>query len=1078
MLITIINSTELYAQRKKKKKKNDNEKKEEFSSSTLSGLKFRSIGPAFASGRIADFAVNPNNHSEWYVAVASGNIWKTSNNGQTFSPIFEKQGSYSIGCLKLDPNNANIIWAGTGENNHQRAIAYGDGVYKSVDGGKSWKNMGLKSSRHIGMIAIDTRNSNIVFVAAEGSLWGAGGDRGLYKSKDGGKTWKKVLEISENTGVNNVLIDPENQDIMYATSEQRRRHVHTKIAGGPESAIYKSTDGGENWRKLKSGLPSGHVGGMGIAVSPVNTNIVYAIIEAQSGSGFYRSTNKGESWEKMSSHHSSGQYYNEIYCDPIDENKVYSVETVSHLTIDGGKTWKKLGTKAKHVDDHALWIDPNNTNHFIIGSDGGIYESYDAGSNYRHISNLPVTQFYRVYVDNDLPFYNVYGGTQDNNSLGGPSRNISSAGVTSGEWFPTLGGDGFWGQVDPKNPNIVYSEYQYGNIYRFDKKTREKIYIKPQPSKDELSYKWNWNTPFIISNFSNKRLYIAANKVFRSDDRGQSWKVISDDITAKIDRNNWSVMGKYWSSDAMRKDVSTSLFGTAVSLAESTIKENLLYVGTDDGIIHVTENADGNWYKAGSFTGVPTNTYVSDIYPSRFDENIVFASFDNRKRDDFKPYLLKSDDKGKTWKSIIGNLPKNGTIHTIEQDYKDPNLLFVGTEFGFFYSYNAGKKWVQLKSGIPTIAVRDITIQKRETDIVLATFGRGFYILDDYSPLRSANPDLKNSKVRIFPIKDALVYIQSGKKYGQGGTYYIAKNPKFGATFTYYLKEIPKSDKQKRIKTEKELFKEGKKIKQLSWKELRDEKKVDASYLIFTITDVNNNIVKKIIKKPATGVQRITWNFRYESTAPIQAKNDKFNPFKKTSSGLLVMPGKYKVSMTLFDKGSFTELVAPVEFNVKALNNSSLPTKNRKEVVDFQKKVAEISKNILSAKKIVGNLLKKIASIKQTVLNSSKTSNQLMLQVIKTEKELHNIIFEFNGLKAKASYEEIPPHKPSLMKRLRYIMYTHYNSTADITKTEKEQYIIVEEQFKKLKPKIIEVGKKIKLIEEKLNKLGVELWQE
>jgi photosystem II stability/assembly factor-like uncharacterized protein len=1073
MFAALLANTQLvFAQKKGKKKEDKKEEKDNFSSGSLSGLRFRSIGPAYASGRIADFAVNPQNHSEWYVGVASGNIWKTTNNGQTFKPIFEKYGSYSIGCLKMDPKNSNVVWAGTGENNHQRALAYGDGVYKTVDGGKSWKNMGLKNSRQIGMIAIDPRNTDIVFVAAEGSVWGQGEERGLYKTVDGGKNWKKVLNISENTGVNNVIIDPCNPDIMYATSEQRRRHVYTKIGGGPESAIYKSTDGGENWRKLTSGLPSGDVGGMGIAVSPVNSDIVYAIIEAASGSGFYRSTDKGESWSKMSEHHASGQYYNEIYCDPQDENKVYSTETRSHYTLDGGKTWTRLGLSEKHVDDHALWIDPDDTKHFIIGGDGGVYESYDGGKNYRHISNLPVIQYYRVYLDNDYPFYNVYGGTQDNNSMGGPSRNTSSAGVTSGEWVNTVGGDGFWGRVDPKDPNIVYSEWQYGNVVRFDKKTKERISIKPQPGKGELSYKWNWNTPFIISHFSNTRLYMAANKVFRSDDRGQSWQVISDDLTAKIDRNTWPVMGKYWSSDAVKKDVSTSQYGMVVSLEESPVKENLLYAGTDDGLIQVTENAK-QWRKAGSFPGVPANTYVSDVFPSRFDENIVFASFDNLKRDDFKPYLLKSTDKGKSWTSIVGDLPKSGTVHTIEQDFVNPDLLFVGTEFGFFYSYNGGKNWIQLKSGLPTIAVRDIALQKRENDIAIATFGRGFYILDDYSPLREASPALKNVKAKIFPIKDALAYMQSGKKYGQGATYYIAKNPEFGAVFTYYLNDVPKTDKQKRKETEKKLFKEGKPIKQLSWKEQRDEKMVEPMYLLFTITDAQGNELRKITKKPSKGISRVNWDLRYTSPYPVKAKGGKFDPFKKSGAGLMVAPGKYKVSMTLVDNGKYTELVSAQEFMVKSLNTSSLPA-NRAEIVAFQKKVSEKAKLVQGAMSYASELQKKTAAMKQSILNAIGTTAEMMTDVRKIEKELDEVVFAFYGLKAKASYEEIPPHKPAISRRLNYLMYTHYSSTAAITQTEKEQLAIIDEEMPALISKLKKIGTQdIVNLENKLEKAGV-----
>ncbi|MCK4745701.1 MAG: hypothetical protein KAT15_01630, partial [Bacteroidales bacterium] len=452
----------------------------------FSGLKWRSIGPAMTSGRVADFAVNPKNHSEWYVAIASGNVWKTTNNGTTFKPVFDKYGSYSTGVITMDPNNHNVLWLGTGENNHQRALGYGDGVYKSEDGGESWKNMGLKESRHIGGIVVDPRDSDVVFVAAEGSAWGPGGERGLYKTVDGGETWRKVLEISENTGVNNVVMDPVDPDVMYATSEQRRRHVFTKIGGGPESAVYRSTDGGETWEKAMKGLPKVHIGGMGIAVSPANRDVLYLIMEAAEGkSGFFRSENRGASWTHMSDHAASGQYYNEIYCDPVDVNKVYSMETRSVVTLDGGKTWKSLGNDNRHVDDHAFWVDPADTEHFLIGGDGGVYESYDGGKTFQFKTNLPVTQFYRVFIDNEYPFYNVYGGTQDNNTLAGPSMNKSSAGVTNEDWKAIKGGDGFWAAVDPEDPNIVYCESQYGNVSRYDRRSGEGIGIKPRPRKGE-----------------------------------------------------------------------------------------------------------------------------------------------------------------------------------------------------------------------------------------------------------------------------------------------------------------------------------------------------------------------------------------------------------------------------------------------------------------------------------------------------------------------------------------------------------------------------------------------------------------
>jgi photosystem II stability/assembly factor-like uncharacterized protein len=688
VIAVIINPA---AAQKKKEAAREPEKKESGLSSTFSGLSFRSIGPAWASGRISDFAVNPENKSEIYTGVAAGNIWKTTNNGTTWSPVFDSYGSYAIGCLKMDPNNPFVIWAGTGENNHQRQLGYGDGVYKTEDGGGSWKNMGLKDSRQIGMIAIDPRNSDVVYVAAEGSIWAPGGERGLYKTEDGGKTWNKVLDISENTGVNNVVLDPRNPDVIYATSEQRRRHVYTKIGGGPESAVYKSKDAGKTWDKIMNGLPSGDIGGMGIDISPVNPDLLYLIAEAAGDSGgFFRSVNRGASWEKMSSHTAQGQYYNEIVCDPKNTDKVYSMETYSQVTIDGGKTWNPVGNNQKHVDDHAIWIDPENTKHFYIGSDGGMYETYDEGKNFIFKSNLPVTQFYRVNVDNAKPFYNVYGGTQDNNTMGGPSRNTNQDGVVNDDWFVTMGGDGFWIGIDPVDENIVYTEYQYGNAFRYDKRSQEAVSIKPIPPSGENTYRWYWDTPLIISPHQRERLYMAANKVFRSDDRGNSWQVISGDITRNEDRNQFKVMGKYWSADAVQKDVSTSLWGLVVSMAESKVKENLLYAGTDDGVIAVTEDAGKNWTRITTFPGVPEYTYVSDILPDKFNENIVYASFNNMLQDDFKPYILKSTDKGKTWIMITNKLPANGTIHSLEQDPVNPDLLFAGSEFSFYFSVDGG----------------------------------------------------------------------------------------------------------------------------------------------------------------------------------------------------------------------------------------------------------------------------------------------------------------------------------------------------------------------------------------------------
>jgi photosystem II stability/assembly factor-like uncharacterized protein len=1074
MISILLFSTVALAKQKEKEEDKKDDEKTFVNSGLISGLKFRSIGPAWASGRIADFAVNPKNTKEYYVAVASGNVWKTTNNGTTWSPIFDKYGAYSIADVEIDPNNHNVIWVGTGENNHQRALGYGDGIYKSLDGGKSFKNMGLKESRQIGGVVIDPRNSDIVFVAAEGSAWGPGKERGLYKTTDGGETWKNVLEISENTGVNNVKIDPENPDIMYATSEQRRRTAYTKIGGGPESAVYKSTDAGESWRKVMEGLPKVDIGGMGIDVSPVNPNYVYLVVEAaEDKGGFFRSTDKGESWNKMSDYHSSGQYYNEIFCDPKNVDKVVSVETVSKVTVDGGKNWKSISTSGRHVDDHALWIDPSDTEHYIIGGDGGIYETWDDGSTFDYKENLPVTQFYRVHVDNAEPFYNVYGGTQDNNSMGGPSRTISRSGVVNDEWFVTMGGDGFWAATDPENPEIVYTEYQYGNMFRYDKKSGERISIKPRERKDELTYKWNWDTPLFISPHKNTRLYVAANMVFKSDDRGDTWQVISDDLTAQVDRNSFPVMGKYWPESAVAKDVSSSQWGTIVSLVESPVKEGLLYAGTDDGVISVTENGGDDWTQIKSFPGVPEYTYVSDIYADRFNENVVYATFRNMKSDDFKPYVYKSSDKGKKWVSISSNLPENGSVHTIIQDFKSPELLFVGTEFGVFFTIDDGQNWIQMKSGLPTIAVFDIDIQERESDLVLATFGRGFYILDDYSPLREISKELENEKAEIFPVKDALMFVQTSGKGNQGNTYFTADNPDFGATFTYFLKEVPKTKEQLRKEKEKELFKEGKPIPQPTWRELQLEEQMEKSHLIFTVYDANNNVVDQIVKAPTKGINRVNWDMRYGVTTSVRV-NKSFNPISENrGNGILVMPGKYKVDMKLWHEGELTNLAEPVEFTLKKLNNTTLPAKDYSENVEFAQQVGKLAVAVVGTGKLIEETSSKVEHIKQAIYATPGVNQNLMDKARALSVELEELNFKMNGLPAKASGEEVPPAQVPLNDRLSNITYTHMGSTSGITTTEKQGFEILKEEF----PPVLSALKRIvetevPALEAELNKIN------
>ncbi|MEM8894325.1 MAG: glycosyl hydrolase, partial [Bacteroidota bacterium] len=954
---------------------------------SLSGLKFRNIGPSVTSGRISDFAVNPANPSEYYVATSSGGVWKTTNAGNTYQPLFDSQGSYSIGVVTMDPNNPNVIWVGTGENNNQRSAAYGDGVYKSEDGGASWKKVGLENSEHIGKIIVHPDNSNVVYVAAIGPLWSAGGDRGVYKTTDGGETWSQILSVDEHTGINDLEMDPRNPDVLYASSFQRRRHVFTYISGGPGSGIHKSLDGGATWQKAQKGLPDVDLGRIDIEISPADPEKIYAIVEAAQGKGgFYRSTNRGASWEKRSGHTTSGNYYVEIFADPVDPDRVYSMDTWMRVTYDGGKSFTVVGEDYKHVDNHVIWINPANTDHLLVGCDGGIYESWDRGAHWDFKENLPVTQFYKVAVDNDAPFYNVYGGTQDNFSLGGPSRTISGNGISNDQWFITHGGDGFESQVDPDNPDIVYAQSQYGVLVRYDRKSGEEKGIQPKERKGENSYRWNWDAPLAVSAHKPGRLYFAANKVFRSDDRGNSWDVISEDLTRQINRNELKVMGRVWSVDAVAKNGGVSPYGTIVAFSESPLNENLLVVGTDDGLIQITEDGGDSWRSVGSFSGVPARTYVNAVWASQHDENLIYAAFNNHKNGDFKPYVYVSRDKGASWTGITSNLPEKGSTYALAEDHVDSQLLFVGTEYGVFFSNNGGSNWNQLKAGVPTIAIRDLAIQKRENDLVMASFGRGFFVLDDYSALRSMSNDNVNAAGKIYPVRDAMVFERS-MPYGlprqsfQGDNFYLGDNLGASALITFSVGEEMSTAKKDRLKREKERSESGGDNAYPSYEALTAEQMEAEPYLLFTINDANGNVVRKLTTSPSKGLNRLTWDLRYASKEPVSLTPPPFyNPFGGTSEGTLVPPGTYNVTLTKVIDGVVELLDGPVEFKVVPIDNTVLPAADRSALAAFQAQVNELSGKVSATAQGMNELNNQMKHIKEA-MNMAATDQAEMSHV-------------------------------------------------------------------------------------------------
>ncbi len=1071
ILFILVFAQSLIAQKKKKEIVNHLEK------ISINALKWRSVGPALTSGRVSDIAVNQNNPFEYYVAIASGGVWKTSNWGLEYIPVFDNESSYSVGCVTIDPNNANTIWVGTGENNNQRSVAYGDGVYKSIDGGKSWKNMGLKNSEHIGNIIIDPNDSDIIYVSAYGPLWSKGGERGVYKSENGGESWKLILYVDEHTGINEIHMDSKDSKVLYATAHQRRRHVYTYVGGGPGSSVYKSTDGGTSWRKINKGLPGVEIGRIGMDISPVDNNVLYAIVEAADRQGgFYKSEDMGESWSKQSEKVTSGNYYQEIFADPVDLETVYVMDTWMSVTKDGGKTFKNVGEDFKHVDNHAMWINPNNNNHWLVGCDGGIYETFDAAKNWDFKKNLPVTQFYKVAVDTDVPFYNIYGGTQDNFTIGGPSRVNTSHGITNQDWFITHGGDGFESQVDPENPNIVYSQSQYGWLVRYDKKSGEEVGIKPISRKGELGYKWNWDAPLAVSSHKSGRLYFAANKVFRSDNYGNSWDVISDDLSRKIDRNKLKVYDRVLSMDAVAKNGSTSPYGTVVALSESTLDENLLVVGTDDGLVQITVDGGSTWRKIDNIPGAPNQSYVNSVFTSQHDKNRIYVAFNHHKYGDFKPYIFMTEDMGETWVPISSNLPNRGSVYAIEEDHEDSGLIFCGTEFGVFFSPNNGKNWKELSMGLPTIAVRDIAIQREMNDLVLGTFGRGFYVLDDYTMLRNVENKQVQEKATILPIRDAIMWEKSnplglpGKSF-QGDNFYVGENLDPVALISYYYNENYKSLKDKRRDNEKKLIESQKDIFYPNYDALKAEMYESDAQLLFTIRNSDNQVIKKILEKPSKGYNRFHWNLRYEVASPISFSSTSFyNPFAGKREGTLVEPGTYNISMDNLVNGELIKLVGPREFKVALLENTVMPAEDREEKIQFQREVAKMQGEISSYSSIILEISNKIKYFEVAVLRLEKPMDELLSELYDIKDDLREVRIMFYGdnVKRKLDIQEIP--SPS--SRVGIIASEQKYSTSSPTQTHLNSFEIAKEEFIPIKSRVDSLIEKVKNLEDKMKVIG------
>lgn len=1028
--------------------------------SVANGYKFRSIGPAFMSGRISDIVIHPNDNNTWYVAVGSGGVWKTTNSGITWNPIFDSQKSYSIGCISIDPSNPHSVWVGTGENVGGRHVGYGDGIYHSPDDGTTWKNMGLNKSEHISKIIIHPGNSNVIWVAVQGPLWSSGGERGVYKTTDGGKTWNRTLFVNEWTGATDLVIDPRNPKRLYAATWQRHRTVAAYMGGGPGSGIHVSEDGGETWTKLKKGLPGSNMGKIGLAISPQQPDVLYAAIELDRRTGgVYRSADRGQAWVKMSSAVAGAtgpHYYQELYASPHEFDKIYLVDIWMQISEDGGKTFRRMKEQFKHSDNHAIAWRADEPNYILVGCDGGLYESFDGEENWRYFDNLPTVQYYKVAVDDAEPFYNVYGGTQDNNTHGGPSRTDNVHGIRNADWFITLGGDGHQPATEPGNPDIVYSEWQQGNLTRIDRKSGERVFIQPQAGKGEAAERYNWDAPILVSPHNPTSIYFASQRVWKSDNRGDDWVAISGDLTRNEERITLDIMGAKQNWNNAWDIYAMSNYNTITSLAESPKKAGLIYAGTDDGILQITEDGGQNWRKVevNSLPDCPDRAFVNDIKADLFDENTAYIVLDNHKSGDYTPYLYKTTDKGKSWKKLSGNLPSELLVWRIVQDHVKRNLLFLGTEKGVYASIDGGRQWTALKGGMPTIPVRDLAIQKRENDLVAATFGRGFYILDDYSSLRELNTEVWEREAHIFQAKTSLWYMPrmvlgGGKRASQGASYFVADNPAFGATFTYYLKDGYKSAKAIREEAEKKNSKSGKEYAFPGFDVLDEEQKALDPLVLMYIYDREGKVIRKIKAPAGKGLQRVSWDLQYAGTGAMNEENSGWG------NGFMCSPGRYSAALFVVENGSPRKLAGPLEFDVKRVFPGALPGKGVEEAAKFWREVEAANERISAARMVLGSTQKKLEAIEKVLVKTPDANEQLYKQWTDVRKRVLDLEQELNGSKARAEIGELD--KPGIGKRMGTVYSGVGSSSYGPTGTHVKSFEIARQELEILEKNLNEV---------------------
>ncbi len=892
-------------------------------------LEWRSIGPANMGGRTADVEGVPGNPNVVYVATGSGGLWKTVNGGSSWKPIFERQTSISIGDIALDPSNPEVIWLGSGESNLRNSVSVGDGVYRSTDGGRTWQHMGLRESEHISRIIINPRNPDTVYVGAFGHAFGSNEERGVFMTTDGGKTWQKTLYVDAQHGISDMDIDPTNPNILYAGVWSFERKPWTHRSGSEKGGVFKSIDGGRTWNKLTNGLPK-LLGRVGVKVAPSNPNVVYAITESKEGT-LYRSDDRGETFKQVSKQTnivSRGFYYTDVRVDPTNENRVYAVASTLFVSIDGGKTFRSI-TGRTHIDYHALWIDPQNPRRIWQGQDGGVAVSYDQGETWDYVNNMPLGQFYQLHADNRLPFYYVMGGLQDNGTWTGPSRTREPAGILNDDWRMVSFGDGFYVFNHPDDPELYISEAQGGSIVRTDMRTREQQAISPDPRgtngpATDGKYRFNWNSPVILSPHDKNTIYFGGNVVFKSTDFGKTWQPVSPDLTT----NDRAKQGEAGGPVAF-ENTGAEYHTTVISLAESPLTPGVIWAGTDDGNLQMTPDGGKKWNNlTPNVSGLPPTSPVSHVEPSRTDAQTAFVSFDRHMLDDFRPHIYKTTDGGRTWQSISGNLPARAYVWVVRQDPKNPRLLYAGTELGLYASHNEGANWTPLNlKNMPNVAVHDIVVHPRENDLIVGTHGRSIWIFDDATPIQQMTTGILNTDAHLFDVRPALRYTSRFTRYGIGDAVFAGPNPPYGALITYHLKDKP---------DDKATFK-------------------------LQILDDKGKVVQDISQpSKEQGLNRVAWNLRYGGPQVRRPPTDEETAFTGPPRGPQVLPGTYTVRLTVGDKTQDKRVQVNLDPTITVAS------------ADLQK-LHDTSLKVRDMQSAVNNALRSLDSLKAQLQNIEKT---------------------------------------------------------------------------------------------------------